>query len=61
MIASTAAFNPKEAFDVIKGVWQYIVYTHDHCLTYGKKEETGMRIETDARLQPVAIDPEREL
>ena len=49
MIASTAAFNPKEAFDMIKGVWQYIVYTHDHCLTYGKeKEETGMRIETDA-------------
>ena len=36
MIASTAAFNPKEALDMIKGVWQYIVYTHDNCLTYGK-------------------------
>ena len=36
MIASTAAFNPKEAFDMIEGVWEYIVHTHDNCLTYGK-------------------------
>ena len=52
MVASTAAFNPKEAFDMIKGIWQHIVFTHDLTLNFGKHEEQGMRIETDASFAP---------
>ena len=52
MIASLAAFNPKEAFDMIKGIWQYVAYTHDRALVYGKHDEQGMRIETDASFAP---------
>ena len=52
MVASTAAFNPKEAFDMIKGIWQYIVFTRNMTLNYGKHEEQGMRIETDASYAP---------
>ena len=51
-IASLAAFNPKEAFDMIKGIWQYIAYTHNWALVYGKHEEQGMRIEPDASFAP---------
>ena len=52
MVASTAAFNPKEAFDMIKGIWQYIVFTHDMALNYGNQEEQGMRVDADASFAP---------
>ena len=57
MVASIVAFNPKEAFDMIKGIGQYIVFTHDMALNYGKHEEQGMRVETDASFAPTGDRP----
>ena len=43
---------------MIKGIWQYIVFTHDMTLNYGKHEEQGMRIEPDATFALLEIDRE---
>ena len=52
MVASLSAYNPKEAFLMIAGIWRYLAYTYNLQLIYGRCSEAGCRIVTDASFAP---------
>ena len=52
MVASLSAYNPAEAFIMIAGIWRYLAHTYNLQLIYGRRNETGCRIVTDASFAP---------
>ena len=52
MVASLSAYNPAEAFLMIAGIWRYLAYTYHLQLIYGRRNEVGCRIVTDASFAP---------